>query len=401
MSKYLYIDGSCGISGDMMVAALLELGASREKLDAALQSLRPYGDFSYAITRGSSYSIAGCDFTVKLTREEKPHEEHYHHHHNHRHFSEVLDILQHVEMSERARALAERIFRLVAEAEARAHGCSPDEVHFHEVGAMDSLADVVGAAVLADDLGVEGCVVTSLSEGHGTVMCQHGELPVPVPAVLHLAEASGIPLRRSDTLGEMVTPTGIAIAAALRTQAQLPETYRVLSSGVGLGKRDFGRANFLRLQLIEDVAPAGQVYELAANIDDSTPEELGFLVEMLFRVGVLDAWYTPCVMKKGRPAVVLGALVEGEKLEAVQVCILRHSSSIGLRYRAVQRITMQREILNVQLPYGEVRVKRARLGDITHCAPEYESMKALALATGRSLRSIRDDVAARLTLSDS
>ena len=244
MSKYLYIDGSCGISGDMMVAALLELGASREKLDAALQSLRPYGEFSYAITRGSSYSIAGCDFTVKLSHEEKPHEEHYHHHHNHRHFSEVLDILQHVEMSERARALAERIFRLVAEAEARAHGCSPDEVHFHEVGAMDSLADVVGAAVLADDLGVEGCVVTSLSEGHGTVMCQHGELPVPVPAVLHLAEASGIPLRRSDTLGEMVTPTGIAIAAALRTQAQLPETYRVLSSGVGLGKRDFGRANF-------------------------------------------------------------------------------------------------------------------------------------------------------------
>ena len=400
MSKYLYIDGSCGISGDMMVAALLGLGASREKLDAALQSLRPYGDFSYAITRGSSYSIAGCDFTVKLTREEKPHEEHYHHHHNHRHFSEVLDILQHVEMSERARALAERIFRLVAEAEARAHGCSPDEVHFHEVGAMDSLADVVGAAVLADDLGVEGCVVTSLSEGHGTVMCQHGELPVPVPAVLHLAEASGIPLHRSDTLGEMVTPTGIAIAAALRTQAQLPETYRVLSSGVGLGKRDFGRANFLRLQLIEDVAPAGQVYELA-DIDDCTPEELGFLVEMLFRVGVLDAWYTPCVMKKGRPAVVLGALVEGEKLEAVQVCILRHSSSIGLRYRAVQRITMQREILNVQLPYGEVRVKRARLGDITHCAPEYESMKALALATGRSLRSIHDDVAARLTLSDS
>ena len=401
MSKYLYIDGSCGISGDMVVAALLGLGASREKLDAALQSLRPYGDFSYAITRGSSYSIAGCDFTVKLSHEEKPHEEHYHHHHNHRHFSEVLDILQHVEMSERARALAEKIFRLVAEAEARAHGCSPDEVHFHEVGAMDSLADVVGAAVLADDLGVEGCVVTSLSEGHGTVMCQHGELPVPVPAVLHLAEASGIPLHRSDTLGEMVTPTGIAIAAALRTQAQLPETYRVLSSGVGLGKRDFGRANFLRLQLIEDVAPAGQVYELAANIDDSTPEELGFLVEMLFRVGVLDAWYTPCVMKKGRPAVVLGALVEGEKLEAVQVCILRHSSSIGLRYRAVQRITMQREILNVQLPYGEVRVKRARLGDIMHCAPEYESMKALALATGRSLRSIRDDVAARLTLSDS
>lgn len=400
MSKYLYIDGACGISGDMTVAALLDLGASREKLDKALASLRPFGEFSYSVTPGNSYSIAGCCFNVHLPHEETPHEEHYHHHHHHRHLNDVLDILQHVQMNERARKKAEEIFRYVAQAEAKAHGCSLEDVHFHEVGAMDSLADIVGAATLADDLEVDGCIVTSLRDGQGTVMCQHGELPVPVPAVLNIAEASGISLQSSHTQGEMITPTGIAIAAALRTHDHLPETYRVLRSGIGLGKRDFGRANFLRLQLIEDVTPINQVYELAANIDDSTPEELGFLMERLFNAGALDAWYTPCVMKKGRPAVTLGVLVKGERLEDVQNCVLEHSSSIGLRYCEVQRTTMQRETIRVNLPYGEVQVKHSTLGGITRYSPEYESMKALALTTGRSLRSIYDDVMSQIRASE-
>ena len=278
MSKILYLEGSCGISGDMTVAALLDLGASRTKLDTALRSLAAQGDgFSWSVSRKNSYSIAGSDFDVRLHHHEQPHEESYNHHHHHRHLADIEQIIARVEMPDRARTLALRIFTIVAKAEAHAHGCAVNEVHFHEIGAWDSLADIIGAAVLVDDLGINDCVVTALTEGEGTVQCQHGELPVPVPAVLLIAQTHAIPLRRRAVRGEMVTPTGIAIAAALRTLSALPEQYRVLQTGIGLGKRDFGRANFLRAMLLEPDADPEQIFEVAANIDDSTPEELGFL----------------------------------------------------------------------------------------------------------------------------
>lgn len=397
MSKILYLEGSCGISGDMTVAALLDLGASRAKLDTALQSLAAQGDgFSWSVSRKSSYSIAGCDFDVHLRHHEQPHEEGYHHHHHHRHLADVKQIIARTEMSDRARKLALRIFTIVAEAEAHAHGCTVDEVHFHEVGAWDSLADIIGAAVLIDDLEIDDCVVTALTEGEGTIQCQHGELPVPVPAVLNIAQAHAIPLRRCSVRGEMVTPTGIAIAAALRTLSSLPEQYRVLQTGIGLGKRDFGRANFLRAMLLEPDADPEQIYEIAANIDDSTPEELGFLMEELFRAGARDVWFTPCVMKKNRPATVLNVLVDASLLSPAEDTILLHSSTIGLRRHPVQRTTMLREMREITLPYGTIRIKCVSHGDISHSYPEYESLRELALATGRSLRSIREDIAAAL-----
>ena len=397
MSKILYLEGSCGISGDMTVAALLDLGASRTKLDTALRSLAAQGDgFSWSVSRKNSYSIAGSDFDVRLHHHEQPHEESYNHHHHHRHLADIEQIIARVEMPDRARTLALRIFTIVAEAEAHAHGCAVNEVHFHEIGAWDSLADIIGAAVLVDDLGINDCVVTALTEGEGTVQCQHGELPVPVPAVLRIAQTHAIPLRRRAVRGEMVTPTGIAIAAALRTLSALPEQYRVLQTGIGLGKRDFGRANFLRAMLLEPNADPEQIFEVAANIDDSTPEELGFLMEELFRRGARDVWFTSCVMKKNRPATVLSVLVDSALLNTVEDTILLHSSTIGLRRHPVQRTTMSREMREITLPYGTVRVKCVTHGDISRCYPEYESLRSLALATGRPLRSIREDIAAAL-----
>ncbi len=397
MSKILYLEGSCGISGDMTVAALLDLGASRTKLDTALRSLAAQGDgFSWSVSRKNSYSIAGSDFDVRLHHHEQPHEESYNHHHHHRHLADIEQIIARVEMPDRARTLALRIFTIVAKAEAHAHGCAVNEVHFHEIGAWDSLADIIGAAVLVDDLGINDCVVTALTEGEGTVQCQHGELPVPVPAVLLIAQTHAIPLRRRAVRGEMVTPTGIAIAAALRTLSALPEQYRVLQTGIGLGKRDFGRANFLRAMLLEPDADPEQIFEVAANIDDSTPEELGFLMEELFRRGARDVWFTSCVMKKNRPATVLSVLVDSALLNTVEDTILLHSSTIGLRRHPVQRTTMLREMREITLPYGTVRVKCVTHGDISRCYPEYESLRSLALATGRPLRSIREDIAAAL-----
>ena len=425
MTKYLYLEGASGISGDMTVAALLDLGASRAKLDTLIASLGIEG-FHYHIGRGSSYSIAGCQFDVHLhhgepeCREEAydahehahgHHHEHGHEHshehthdhgghHEHRHLADVYAIIERAEMTEGARELAKKIFRIVAEAEARAHGVPPEKVHFHEVGAIDSIVDILAVATLADDLGADGCIITGLSEGSGTVRCQHGELPVPVPAVLNIAAAHGIPLRTTDTRGEMVTPTGIAIAAALCTSRKLPAAYRVLGTGIGLGKRDFGKANFLRALLIapvEEEESRERIIQIEANIDDSTPEELGLLMEKLLHgAGALDAWYLPCMMKKNRPGVMLGVLCAAEAQARVEDTILRHSSTIGLRRHAVERTTMRREWLRVELPYGTAEVKRASYGDIVRCQPEYESVKRLTEETGLPFRRIWEDITTRL-----
>ena len=247
----LYIEGAAGISGDMTVGALLSLGASQERLKEVLVSLKLGDEFSYVISEKASYGIAGTDFDVILPHRHHHHEHGHHHHHEHRNLADVESIIDRGEMSDRARSLAKKAFRFVAEAEAKAHGRSLDEVHFHEVGAIDSIVDIVSAAVLFDDLGETECVVTGLTEGSGTVMCAHGELPVPVPAVLNIAAATGVPLRVSDVKGECVTPTGIALAAAFRTRETLPAAYRVKGVGIGLGKRDYGRPAILRIMKIE------------------------------------------------------------------------------------------------------------------------------------------------------
>ena len=249
----LYIEGATGISGDMTVGALLSLGSSQERLKAVLDSLKLGDEFSYVISEKASYGIAGTDFDVILPHRHHHHEHghRHHHHHEHRNLADVEAVIDRGEMSDRARALAKRAFRFVAEAEAKAHGKPLGEVHFHEVGAIDSIVDIVSAAVLFDDLGETECVVTGLTEGSGTVMCAHGELPVPVPAVLNIAAATGVPLRVSDTKGECVTPTGIALAAAFRTREALPAAYRVKGVGIGLGKRDYGRPAILRIMKIE------------------------------------------------------------------------------------------------------------------------------------------------------
>ena len=248
------------MSGDMTVGALLSLGASAERLKETLDSLKLGNEFSYVISEKASYGIAGTDFDVILPHHhhhepDHPHEHPHHHdhphHHEHRNLADVEAIIDRGVMSDRARALAKKAFRFVAEAEAKAHGKPIEEVHFHEVGAIDSIVDIISAAVLFDDLGETECVVTGLTEGTGTVMCAHGELPVPVPAVLNIAAATGIPLRPSETKGECVTPTGIALAAAFRTRDTLPPAYKVLGVGTGLGKRDYGRPAILRILRIE------------------------------------------------------------------------------------------------------------------------------------------------------
>lgn len=394
MSKILYLEGASGISGDMTVAALLDLGAGREKLDAVLQSLHLEG-FDYQVSRKASRGIEGCDFDVMLHEHhhehehehhehhhghehEHEHEHHEHHHHEHRNLADVYAVIDRGTMSDRARELAKKIFLIVAEAESKAHGKPVDQVHFHEVGAIDSIVDIVSAAVLIDDLGITDCVVTGLTEGHGTVHCQHGDLPVPVPAVLNIAEAHAIPLRRSEVQGEMVTPTGIAIAAALRTRKELPPQYIVSKVGIGVGKRDFGHANILRAMLLETAPDPEQIFLLETNIDDSTGEELGRALEQLMAAGARDAHFLPCFMKKNRPAYLLRVITDSAHLEEMERIIFESTTTIGLRKTPVERTVMERQEIELRLPYGSFTAKKCSWGSVTRCYPEYESVKKLA-----------------------
>ena len=385
MSKTLYLEGASGISGDMTVAALLDLGGNQEKLAACLKSLNLH-EFDYKITWKKSYSIEGCDFNVIV------HDHHHDHHaHEHRHLSDIQAILAQAALPERAKALAEKIFRIIAESEAKAHGCAVEEVHFHEVGAVDSIVDIVSAAVLIDDLGIEKCIVTGLSEGSGTVRCQHGELPVPVPAVVNIAQSCGIPLRPTDVKGEMITPTGIAIAAALRTADRLPSGYLIEKIGIGLGKRDFGRPNLLRAMLISEHSNPEQIYVLESNIDDSTGEMLGLAMEKLFEAGAKDVTYQPCYMKKNRPAVLLKIIAEQSALPEIEKTLFRCTTAIGLRKYPVERVCMERKIIPVTTSSGTVDVKCCSYDGVVRYYPEFESIKAVLENSGSDFQSVYEE----------
>ena len=252
MARYLYLEGASGISGDMTVAALLDLGGSREKLNALFADLHSLG-LHYALERKNSYSISGLDFQVFVhgkdadhtehheesyhenheNHEHHNHESHGHHRHAHRHLAEVFEIVDQAKLTPRAKNLAHRIFEIIAEAEAKAHGVSKEEVHFHEVGALDSIADILAVSVLMDDLGIENTVVESLHEGSGEVLTQHGALPVPVPAVANIAATYGIALQKTSVKGEMVTPTGIAVAAHCVQKNAFPKFTKLKKSASG------------------------------------------------------------------------------------------------------------------------------------------------------------------------
>lgn len=393
-SRILFLEGATGISGDMTVAALLDLGADRRALDAALNSLG-LPDIRYRISAGKSCGLSGCSFDVMLPHSggdgsspapagDAAEPAHPHHHpHGHRHLHEIYAIIERGDMTERARGLAKRIFRIVAEAEGEAHGLPPDEVHFHEVGAVDSIADIVGTAVLIDSLGIADCIVPPLPAGSGFVHCQHGVLPVPVPAVVNIARQYAMPLRDAPAEGELVTPTGIAIAAALRTRDSLPARYRLLAVGNGLGKRDIGRPNILRAMLVEEQCPSEeQLLLLECTIDDAGGETLGLALEQLMKAGALEAHYVPCCTKKSRPAWLLRVLAVQSLLPELEAIIFAATTTIGIRRMPVERSCMQRQTLTVQLAMGAVEVKRCRWNSTVRNYPEYESVKQLSSAAG-------------------
>lgn len=311
---------------------------------------------------------------------------HHHHHahaHVHRHLADVEALIDGTDMTDRARAIAKRIFRIVAEAEAKAHRLPIEEVHFHEVGALDSIVDIIAAAVCFDNLGITDVIVPALSEGRGTVRCQHGVLPVPVPAVANIAEAHGLTLSIMDVQGEFVTPTGAAIAAALRTSDALPARFHIEKIGCGAGKRAYtARPGFLRAMLItpEESGDRDEALLLESDIDDCTGETLGYVMGRLLDAGARDVHYTPVFMKKNRPAWELAVICGRADAAKLEDIIFRETTTIGIREIPVERAVLPREEITVATPYGEAQVKCCAVGGIVKYYPEYESVKAIAEA---------------------
>ena len=475
MKKTLYLECNSGISGDMTVGALLDLGADRKVLEDALASLgvdgyhlhfgttekcgikaydfdvhleyeeheHDHGDYDHGHDHahahvhedGTEYSHEHCHDHEHEHTHEHSHEEctehvhdhehththtnedgteHAHEHchdhghthdhgdhdhvhthdhgdhdhvhthdhmhpHTHRNLYDIYTIIDRLQSSDKVKQLARRIFEIVAEAESKAHGLPIDQVHFHEVGAIDSIVDIISTAVCLDNLGIEKVIVSPLAEGQGYVRCQHGTLPVPVPATANIAQAYGLKLRFTETPGEMVTPTGAAIAAALGTGASMPKNYRIVKIGIGAGNKDFDHANILRAMIIEEEEEekTDSLELLETNLDDCTGEVLGSTMNLLLKAGANDVWFTPIYMKKNRPAYMLSVLCRESSRETMEDIIFTHTTSIGIRRFPAQRTALDRRKIQVETVYGAADVKVCSYKGKQYCYPEYDSVSAI------------------------
>ena len=404
--RTLYFECYSGISGDMAVAAMLDLGADREALDRALSSLDLDG-FRTEVTRISKSGLDVCDFNVVLDEDNHDHDADYlyghhhgseghHHGHSHRGLPEILSIIDRADMTDGAKEVSRRIFGIIGDAEAKAHGVPLEHVHFHEVGAVDSIVDIVSLGVCIDSLRVSDVCFSELYEGTGCIRCQHGIIPVPAPAVVNIAEAHNLSLRITDSKGEYVTPTGAAFAAAVRTR-RVPRSFRIDRVGMGAGKRESERSGILRAMLVSPDPASDTIVKLECNVDDSTGEALGYAAERLMAEGAKDAHYVPVFMKKGRPAYQLTVICDEGSRERLERIILEETSTVGIRRAVMDRTVMDRRIEEVDTPIGKVQVKICTADGIEKAHPEYESLAALCREKGIPYREAYDIVMAAVT----
>ena len=430
----LYLECNSGISGDMTVAALLDLGADRQVLLNALSSL-PLTGYSIEIKDVYKSGIRACDFNVILDHDNHDHDMDYlhghahsmadehdhthshnlsdeheqihrhdhsmtvgdahdhdteesqhmhHHHHDARNLNDITKIIQAGQLSSGAKDLALKIFQILAEAEAAVHGKTLEEIHFHEVGAVDSIVDIVAVAVCIDNLSPSGIVISALTDGKGQIRCQHGLIPVPVPAVTAIAMQNDLTLNISDVEGELVTPTGAAIAAAVRTATTLPKDFRIRRIGFGAGKRDYATTGLLRAMLLQPLSKDTHdtILSLETNIDDCSGEALSYTMQQLLDAGALDAFCIPIYMKKNRPACLLKVLCNPEQRTEMESIIFRNTTTIGIRIQEMQRTKLPRKIFALETPWGMADVKCCTYGNDTYYYPENDSVSRLAKQNG-------------------
>jgi uncharacterized protein (TIGR00299 family) protein len=384
--KLLYLDCQAGISGDMTVGALLDLGVPLEHLRNELTKLAlPAESYELSTHRTERHHITALKFDVEALD-----------HHTHRHYAGIDAMIAASALSDGVKEGAQRIFRRLAEAEAKVHGVPVDDVHFHEVGAVDSIVDIVGTAICLEYLGVEAIHVSALPLGSGFVETAHGRLPVPAPATAELLK--GMPLHGDCGPGERVTPTGAAIVAVLAVGFGKQPPMTLEKIGCGAGGKDFSDCpNMVRAFLgrtAENKDYSDEVIVVETNIDDSTPEILGYAMERLFEEGALDVFFTPIQMKKNRPAVMLSFLCRPELFDRLSHLLLTETTAIGLRYSRADRVVLPRLVVERVTPFGPVRFKEMRdsSGTLLRRAPEYEECRRIAREQQLTCREVMEQL---------
>jgi pyridinium-3,5-bisthiocarboxylic acid mononucleotide nickel chelatase len=423
--KILYLDLFSGIAGDMFIAALLDLGVDANRLERELKKLKLDG-YHLHVSHGQKSAIAGVKFDVHLAHEhhhEHPHEHGHHHDHGHEHphdhhhhhgheeqrnFSEIKGLIARSKLSAWVKQKSVAVFQRVAEAEGKIHGMPPEEVHFHEVGAVDSIVDIVGAAIALELLGKPRVFASPVVEGTGWIDCAHGRFPVPAPATLAILGARGIGITQCDEPHELVTPTGAALLAEFVEDFGAMENLVAEKIGFGLGTRDnLTRPNVLRAVLgtAARSAPRASRWDwetdriavLETNLDDCPGEILGHFVETALAAGALDVFHTPIQMKKNRPGVLLTVLCAEADADKFSELMLCETTAFGIRQTIAERRKLRRKFVEVKTASGKVTVKIGELGGkVVQAAPEFESAKKLAAKSGVPVKKIYDAVKTEL-----
>ena len=408
----LYLDIFSGISGDMFLGAMIDLGVDAGVIEGELAKLKIDG-YQLHVGRKTKANIEGVKFDVHLLPTKVGEHSHTHEHshsHSHSHdesgghthertFADIRSLIQVSALSEWVKKKSIAVFRRVAVAEGKVHGMPPEEVHFHEVGAVDSIIDIVGGCIALELLGKPCVLAASLVEGTGWVDCAHGRFPVPTAATLEILGARGITVTQCDEPHELVTPTGAALLAEFAESFGLMRGVTPERIGYGLGTRDMlTRPNVLRAVLgqaktVDETKPLDwerdTVNVIETNLDDINAEHLGYFVEAALKAGALDVFHTPIQMKKNRPGVLLTVLCAGGDVDRFSEMILRETTALGIRRYAVDRRKLRREVVAVETPLGQVRVKLGRLnGELVQVAPEYESCREIAVKVGLPLKDI-------------
>ena len=368
--KTLYFDCSMGAAGDMLTGALLELFPDREKILAELNGLGIPG-VVFATEKSIKCGISGTHVHVKVNGEEE-----CEHHHHHTGMADIAHIAEHLQVSSHVREQILAIYRCIAQAESHVHGVSVEHIHFHEVGAMDAIADITAVCYLMDKLGVDSVYASAIHVGSGQVKCAHGMLPVPAPATAYILQ--GIPIYGGQIRGELCTPTGGALLKHFVTEFGSMPPMTTTAIGYGMGKKDFPAPNCVRAMLGNTDNRTDEILELSCNLDDLTGEAIGFATEQLLAAGALDVFTTPIGMKKSRPGILLSVLCRPEDKDTLLPLIFRHTTTLGIRENRLHRYTLTRRTETVQTPYGAVQKKISEGYGIKREKYEYEDIARIA-----------------------
>jgi len=393
--KILYYDCFSGISGDMNLGAMLDLGVKSDVLLSELRKLNIEG-WEIDISREQRHGITGTKVTVIIEHDSASENNHDHHHHNHhRHLGDIEAIVMNSSLSQQIKELAMKIFRRIAEAEAEVHNVPIEKIHFHEVGALDSIIDIVGAAICFTLLGVDKVYVSDIELGSGIVKCEHGLLPVPAPATSKIIK--GFPVHIGGVDFEATTPTGAAIIASIAVPSTSSLKFSISSTGYGIGHKDNpALPNILRVFLAEtenSPSSAHKSYMVECNIDDMNPELSDYISARLFDAGAQDFFFTHIIMKKGRPALKLNVLCEEEKLSAVKEILFTETTTIGLRVFPFFKETLSREFEEIETRFGKVVIKKSFYNNrLVSAKPEADRCAAIAAETGLPMKQVMQEI---------